>query len=57
MVLNYLVFKEDLFAVKGGPNPGPHQIATQLFMNHLSKPRLKLSIYLHMFWVQSKLSI
>jgi hypothetical protein len=23
MVLGCLVFKEDLFAVKGGPNPGP----------------------------------
>jgi hypothetical protein len=26
MVLSYLVFKEDLFAVKGAPNPGPRQI-------------------------------
>jgi hypothetical protein len=25
MVLGFLVFKEDLFAIKGGPNPGPHQ--------------------------------
>jgi hypothetical protein len=25
MVLNYLVFKEDLFAVNEGPNPGPRQ--------------------------------
>jgi hypothetical protein len=23
MVLDYLEFKEDLFAVKGGPSPGP----------------------------------
>jgi hypothetical protein len=25
MVLGYLVFKEDPFTVKGGPNPGPRQ--------------------------------
>jgi hypothetical protein len=25
MVLDYLVFKEDLFAVKGAPNPSPRQ--------------------------------
>jgi hypothetical protein len=25
MVLSYLVFKEDLFIVKGGPNLGPRQ--------------------------------
>jgi hypothetical protein len=25
MVLGYLMFKENLFAVKGGPNPGPRQ--------------------------------
>jgi hypothetical protein len=25
MVLSYLVFKEDPFAVKGGPNLGPRQ--------------------------------
>jgi hypothetical protein len=26
IVLDYLVFKEDLFAVKGGPNPGPRHM-------------------------------
>jgi hypothetical protein len=25
MVLDYLVFKEDIVTVKGGPNPGPRQ--------------------------------
>jgi hypothetical protein len=29
MVMGYLVFKGDLFAVKGGPNPGPHHQSEQ----------------------------
>jgi hypothetical protein len=30
-VLGYLVFKGDIFAVKGGPNPGPHQWLVGIF--------------------------
>jgi hypothetical protein len=31
MVLGYLVFKEDPFTVKGGPNPGPRQLLSIAF--------------------------
>jgi hypothetical protein len=37
MVLNYLVFKEDLFAVKGGPNPGPRQVPKDMDYERLSE--------------------
>jgi hypothetical protein len=39
MVLNYLVFKEDLFAVKGGPNPGPRQVPKDMDYERSSQPQ------------------
>jgi hypothetical protein len=42
MVLDYLVFKEYLFAVKGGPNPGPRHLVR---LN-----RQKLPLHMGGFW-------
>jgi hypothetical protein len=37
MVLGYLMFKENIFTVKGGPNLGPHQqVASDKFAYHLN---------------------
>jgi hypothetical protein len=45
MVLGYLVFKGDLFTVKGGPNLGPRQVSSLTRLCYVSLAIMTLSSF------------